>query len=98
MDQTNTSRFQEHLISCAFYGVDTWIMLQIDRYEFLPGMPELLKQLQGQGIEMHVISNYPEWYRLVEDKLQLSQYLPWTFISCTGPMKVRRHAVFRRHS
>ena len=64
-------------------------MLQVDRYEYLPGMPELLQQLQDQGQEMHVISNYPEWYRLIEDKLRISQYMPWTFVSCTGPMKVR---------
>lgn len=69
-------------------GADTRFPMQVERYEFLPGMPELLQQLQGQGTEMHVISNYPEWYRLIEDKLQISQYLPWTFISCSGPMKV----------
>jgi hypothetical protein len=30
----------------------------------------------------------PHRYRLIEDKLQLSEYLQWTFLSCTGPMKV----------
>eukprot|EP00892_Ulva_mutabilis_P009783 jgi/Ulvmu1/7177/UM034_0086.1 len=59
----------------------------VERYEFLPGMPELLQKLQAQGHEMHVISNYPEWYSLIEEKLKISQYLPWTFISCVGPMK-----------
>jgi hypothetical protein len=31
------------------------------------------------------------WYRykLIEEKLQLSEYLQWTFLSCQGPMKVR---------
>lgn len=27
-------------------------------------------------------------YKLIEEKLQLSDYLQWTFLSCTGPMKV----------
>lgn len=29
-------------------------------------------------------------YKLIEEKLQLSDYLQWTFLSCTGPMKVRQ--------
>lgn len=31
-------------------------------------------------------------YKLIEDKLQLSDYLQWTFLSCTGPMKVKAGA------
>lgn len=141
--------------------------MQVEQYEYLPGMPELLGTLKQQGYEMHVVSNYPAWYRMIEDKLQvpvyrlcclyscstcaldrfcglilhllkrfdslacaasertavddmetllhvdlylyswdvfglqcerrsgvqLSQYMPWTFISCEGPMKVRCPAV-----
>ena len=37
---------------------------------------------------MHVISNYPVWYKRIEAKLGVSRHLPWTFISCEGPMKV----------
>jgi hypothetical protein len=37
---------------------------------------------------MHVVSNYPVWFQWIEEKLELSRYLEWTFISCTGTMKV----------
>ncbi len=54
----------------------------LDAYAFLPGIESLLKRLRADGVEMHVLSNYPCWYRLIEDKLGLSKYLPWTFVSC----------------
>ena len=31
---------------------------------------------------MHALSNYPEWYRWIEERLGLSRYLSWTFVSC----------------
>jgi HAD superfamily hydrolase (TIGR01509 family) len=45
-------------------------------------MQELLAKLKTAGYEMHVLSNYSTWYQLIEDKLQLSQYLRWSFVSC----------------
>ena len=45
--------------------------MQVEQYEYLPGMPELLGTLKQQGFEMHVVSNYPAWYRMIEDKLQV---------------------------
>lgn len=33
-------------------------------------------------------------YKLIEEKLQLSEYLQWTFLSCQGPMKVRERGYF----
>lgn len=54
----------------------------LDAYAFLPGIEPLLHRLRGRGVSMHVLSNYPCWYRLIEDKLGLSRYLPWTFVSC----------------
>jgi len=57
-------------------------------YRWLDGMQEMLQQLQGRGVEMHCMSNYPRWFEVVEDCLQLSRYLPWTFVSCkTGLRK-----------
>ena len=64
-----------------------YILVQVSKYEFIPGMQQLLQALQGR-YEMHVISNYPVWYKLIEGKLQLSQLLPWTFVSCDGVMQV----------
>ncbi|EFJ18467.1 hypothetical protein SELMODRAFT_112604 [Selaginella moellendorffii] len=57
-------------------------------YEFIEGMEELLCSLKSSGFEMHAFTNYPDWYMLIEDKLQLSRYLEWTFVSChTGKRK-----------
>jgi len=51
-------------------------------YEWLPGVETLLGELHAAGVEMHALSNYPVWYRLIEDKLRLSRYLRWSFVSC----------------
>jgi len=56
-------------------------------YRYLDGMEELLARLHSEGYEMHALSNYPVWWQIIEDKLKLSKYLRWTFVSCTGPME-----------
>ncbi|KAF8061989.1 FHY1 [Scenedesmus sp. PABB004] len=59
----------------------------VQHYAYVPGMPALLSRLKGAGYAMHAMSNYPTWYRLIEGKLRLSDYLDWTFVSCEGPMR-----------
>ncbi|MDH3726059.1 MAG: HAD-IA family hydrolase [Myxococcales bacterium] len=57
-------------------------------YRWLPGMEELLAELRGHGFTMHAFSNYPVWYELIEQRLELSRFLDWTFVSCrTGLRK-----------
>lgn len=57
-------------------------------YRWLPGMEELLQNLQDSGCTMHAFSNYPVWYELIEQRLGLSRFLEWTFVSCrTGLRK-----------
>ena len=51
-------------------------------------MEALLGRLAAAGVQVHAFSNYPAWWRLIEDKLRLSRYLDWTFVSCHGPMRV----------
>jgi FMN phosphatase YigB (HAD superfamily) len=58
-----------------------------DAYHFVDGMDSLLKEIKDSGYEIHAMSNYPVWYKLIESKLSLSKYLQWTFVSCEGPMK-----------
>jgi hypothetical protein len=72
---------------CALTSTHT---LQVQRYEYLPGMQLLLSELKAAGYELHACSNYPAWWQLIEEKLEVSSYLAWTFISCEGPMQVRR--------
>lgn len=61
--------------------------MMVSKYRYLDGMQTLLGRLKAAGYPMHAMSNYPSWYRMIEDKLQPSQYLSWTFISCEGPMR-----------
>jgi hypothetical protein len=45
------------------------VLAQVEKYDYLPGMQELLQKLKKKGYEMHVVSNYPSWYQLIEGKL-----------------------------
>ena len=57
-------------------------------YRFVDGMEALLGALAEAGAKMHILSNYPVWYRQIEARLSLSRFLPWTFVSCeTGVRK-----------
>jgi FMN hydrolase / 5-amino-6-(5-phospho-D-ribitylamino)uracil phosphatase len=53
-----------------------------EAYAWIDGVPELLAELQSRAVSMHALSNYPEWYQLVEDRLGLSRYISLSFISC----------------
>ncbi len=57
-------------------------------YRWIDGAEPLLECLCRQGFEIHALSNYPIWYRTIEDELKLSRYLNWSFVSClTGLRK-----------
>jgi len=57
-------------------------------YRWVPGLEELLDELRGSGCAMHAFSNYPVWYQLIEERLSLSRFLDWRFVSCiTGLRK-----------
>lgn len=62
-------------------------LLQINGYRWIEGMEELLLDLKKSGVELHIITNYPVWYKRIEAKLGVSRFLPWSFVSCEGPMK-----------
>jgi FMN hydrolase / 5-amino-6-(5-phospho-D-ribitylamino)uracil phosphatase len=57
-------------------------------YRWLDGIEALLIELQARDRSMHAFSNYPCWYKMIEDRLALSRYVKWTFVSCeTGLRK-----------
>jgi HAD superfamily hydrolase (TIGR01509 family) len=57
-------------------------------YRFLDGVEPLLADLRAANVAMHALSNYPEWYALIEEVVGLSRYVPWSFVSCrTGVRK-----------
>lgn len=83
---------QEELFSRFFkdgrsFDGDAFLEFVCSKYHFVDGMEGILQLLAGAGYEMHAFSNYPLWYRRIEDKLHLRRYLKWTFVSCDGPMK-----------
>lgn len=65
-------------------------------YRWLEGVEDLLSELRAGGAAMHVMSNYPIWWELIEERLGLSRYVPWTFVSCrTGVRKPDADAYVR---
>ena len=51
-------------------------------YRWIEGIEAVLTRLRQHGTDMHALSNYPEWYAWIEERLGLSRYLSWTFVSC----------------
>lgn len=51
-------------------------------YRWLDGMEALVADLSAAGVAMHALSNYPPWFRLIEERLALSRYVQWSFVSC----------------
>ncbi len=57
-------------------------------YRWLDGVESLLHDLRQAKVELHALSNYPVWYKLIEERLRLSRYMSWRFVSCkTGVRK-----------
>ena len=57
-------------------------------YIWLEGMEALCQDLVARGLPLHALSNYSPWYAMIEEKLGLSRYLKWSFVSCdTGHRK-----------
>ena len=50
-------------------------------YRLLDGIEALLERLHQEGVPMHALSNYPHWYREIEQVTQLSRFLKWDFVS-----------------
>lgn len=70
------------------YDAAAFRQRMVDGYEWLPGVKALLEELREGGVQMHALSNYPRWYELLDEKLGVSDYLEWTFVSChTGVRK-----------
>jgi phosphoglycolate phosphatase-like HAD superfamily hydrolase len=57
-------------------------------YRLLDGIEPLLERLKDAGVRMHACSNYPVWWRNVEEATELGRWIEWTFVSCEGPMRV----------
>lgn len=59
-----------------------------EAYAWLPGMEQLASDLARAGARMHALSNYTPWYRMIEERTELSRFVQWSFVSCeTGVRK-----------
>lgn len=63
-------------------------------YRWIDGIEPLLARLRERGVEMHALSNYPEWYAWIEESLGLSRYLSWSFVSCHTRLRKPDPAVY----
>lgn len=63
-------------------------------YRFISGMEALLADLRRQAVPMHALSNYPAWYEMIEERLALSRFLSWTFVSCRTGVRKPDEAAF----
>jgi HAD superfamily hydrolase (TIGR01509 family) len=62
----------------------------------LPGVEEALARAAREGVSMYALSNYSEWYRVIDEATGLSRYIDWAFVSCrTGVRKPDREAYLR---
>jgi HAD superfamily hydrolase (TIGR01509 family) len=59
-------------------------------YRWVPGMEALVVELAQKNVAMHAFSNYSSWYRMIDAQLNLSRYMPWSFVSFLT--KVRKPA------
>ena len=50
-------------------------------YKYLVGIPEILGQLKQRDIPCHVLSNYPIWFEVLNEKVGLDQYIKEMFVS-----------------
>ena len=64
-------------------------------YRLLDGVEELLDDIVATGRRPRLVSNYPHWYRLVEERTGLSRWADWTFVSCNEAMRKPDEDVYR---
>ena len=76
------------------YDHDGMKAAMVSAYRYLDGMEALLAELCAAGHDLHLMSNYPDWYRLIEDKLALSRYARWTFVSCHAGLRKPDEAAY----
>lgn len=63
-------------------------------YRFIDGIEALLDELKAASVPMHILSNYPHWYRDLEARLNISRWVPWTFVSWHLGMRKPDPAIF----
>ena len=66
-----------------------------DAFRYLDGIEPLLADLVAAGHSLYALSNYPVWYQIIDEKLRLSRYLSWRFVSCRTGLRKPDPAAYR---
>ncbi len=62
----------------------------------LPGVEDALGRVRDAGVPMYALSNYSEWYAVIDEATGLSRYIDWRYVSCrTGVRKPDPEAYLR---
>ncbi|MEM7675156.1 MAG: HAD-IA family hydrolase [Myxococcota bacterium] len=73
--------------------VDAFKKMLYHSYEWMDGVEPLLERLKAASYPMYALSNYSQWYKIIESKLTPSRFLGWDFVSCeTGYRKPQAQA------
>ncbi len=51
-------------------------------YEYLDGADHLLSDLVSAGVRLSILSNYPSWHQMIDQKLGFSRFVESSFFSC----------------
>ena len=78
------------------YPHERMLRAMVDTYDYLDGIEPILVDLTGAEVPLHLLSNYPVWYRLIEDKLKLSRYAAWSFVSCEMGIRKPSPEIYQR--
>ena len=78
------------------WNYDELVARMREGYQLVDGIEPLLEELRRAKIPMAALSNYPVWWRFIEEKLTLSRWIDWSFVSCrTGLRKPHPDAYLR---
>lgn len=66
-----------------------------DAYRWLAGMEDLLDELRARGHQVHAFSNYPVWYQRIEERLEVSRFLRWSFVSWDTKLRKPSEEAYR---
>jgi len=63
-------------------------------FRFMDGIEDLLLKLHESGVRIYAMSNYPIWYKIIDEKLALSRFLSWETVSCKTGLRKPKIAAY----
>jgi HAD superfamily hydrolase (TIGR01509 family) len=81
-DRSESEFLRDFFADGRRFDHDGFVRTIREAYRWLPGMEALLGDLHASGHAMHAFSNYPVWFRMIEQRLTVSRFAEWSFVSC----------------